>query len=150
MLTGAFLIILLGMAAIIPPLKYNKFYMLNIASVTGSAYLFENKVYAIQNILTYKTLLLFAVFHLISINIITFIAYGIDKKAAIKKSWRIPEKDLHTLEFLGGWIGAFIGQKIFKHKTAKKSYQATYKLMIILELLLIFGLLKYFRFILFV
>lgn len=147
MLTVSFLVILLGLAALIPPLRYNKFYILNIALVTGSAYFFENKVYAIQNILTYKTLLLFVIFHLMAINISTFIAYGVDKKAAIKKAWRIPEKDLHTLEFLGGWIGAFAGQKIFRHKTAKKSYQMTYKLMIILEFALIFGLLKYFSFI---
>lgn len=146
MLTGAFLLILLGIAAIIPPLRRNRFYILNVALVTGGAYFFENKIFAIQNVLTYKTLLLFIIFHLFSINITTFVAYGADKKAAIKKSWRVPEKDLHTLEFLGGWIGAFIGQKFFRHKTAKKGYQTTYKLMIVSELLLIFGLLKYFGF----
>lgn len=147
MLTGAFLIILLSLAAIIPPLRYNKFYILNTALVVGSAYLFENNVYVIKNIFNYKTLLLFLVFHLISINLTTFMAYGVDKKAAINKDWRIPEKDLHMLEFLGGWIGAYIGQKFFRHKTAKKSFQATYKLMIILEFAVIFGLLKYFSFI---
>lgn len=147
MLTGAFLVILLGMATIIPPLRYNKFYILNVALVIGGAYFFENNIYTIQNILTYKTVLLFIIFHVVSINITTFIAYGVDKNAAIKKSWRVPEKDLHTLEFLGGWIGAFIGQKIFRHKTAKKSYQTTYKLMIVLEFILIFVLLKYFGFI---
>ena len=147
MLTGAFLLILLALAVTIPPLRYNKFYILNLAFVVGGAYLFENKVYAIQNIFTYKTVLLFFIFHIISINITTFIAYGIDKRAAINKTWRVPEKDLHTLEFMGGWIGAFIGQKFFKHKTSKKSFQATYKLMIILEIAAIYILLKYFGFI---
>lgn len=147
MLTGAFLIILLSFAAIIPPLRYNKFYILNTALVVGSAYFFENNVYTIKNIFTYKTLLLFLVFHILSINLTTFIAYGTDKKAAVNKTWRVPEKDLHTLEFLGGWIGAFIGQKFFKHKTAKKSFQTTYKIMIVLEFIAIFGLLKYFGFI---
>lgn len=147
MLTGAFLVILLFLAAIVPPLRYNKFYMLNSAFVVGGAYLFENKIFAIQNIFTYKTLLLFLIFHILSINITTFIAYGVDKKAAINKTWRVPEKDLHSLEFLGGWIGAFVGQKFFKHKTSKKSFQATYKLMIVVEFLAIFVLLKYFGFI---
>ena len=50
MLTGAFLIILLSLAAIIPPLRYNKLYILNTALVVGSAYLFENNVYVIKNI----------------------------------------------------------------------------------------------------
>ena len=91
--------------------------------------------------------MLFLVFHILSINLTTFIAYGTDKKAAVNKTWRVPEKDLHTLEFLGGWIGAFIGQKFFKHNTAKKSFQTTYKIMIVLEFIAIFGLLKYFGFI---
>ena len=147
MLTGAFLLILLGLAAIIPPLQKNKFYLLNVGLVVVASYIFENHVFRVQNIFTYKTLLLFLIFHIFSINITTFIAYGADKKAAQKNAWRIPEKDLHTLEFLGGWFGAFLGQKFFKHKTAKKSFQYTYKLMIFLELALIFGLLKYFGFI---
>lgn len=147
MLTGAFLVILLFLAAIVPPLRYNKFYILNTVLVVAAAYLFENNVFKIQNIFTYKTLLLFLIFHILSINITTFIAYGVDKKAARQKDWRIPEKDLHTLEFLGGWIGAFLGQRFFKHKTSKKSFQTTYKLMIILEFAVIFGLLKYFGFI---
>lgn len=143
----AFLAILLSLTAIIPPLRYNKFYILNLALVVSGAYFFESNFFKVQNIFTYKTILLFLIFHLISINLTTFIAYGIDKKAAIKKSWRVPEKDLHSLEFLGGWIGAFIGQKFFRHKTAKKSFQATYKLMIILEFAAIYILLKYFGFI---
>ena len=48
MLTGAFLIILLSLAAIIPPLRYNKFYILNTALVVGAAYFFENNVYTIK------------------------------------------------------------------------------------------------------
>lgn len=147
MLTGAFLVILLSLAAVIPPLRYNKFYMMNLALIVGGAYFFENKFYTIQNIFTYKTILLFFIFHLISINITTFVAYGVDKKAAINKTWRVPEKDLHTLEFLGGWIGAFVGQKFFKHKTSKKSFQTTYKMMIVLEFAAIYLLLKYFGFI---
>lgn len=147
MLTGAFLLILLGLAVIIPPLRNNKFYLLNIGLVVTASYFFENNIFRIQNIVSYKTFLLFLIFHILSINISTFIAYGVDKKAAQKNAWRIPEKDLHILEFLGGWPGAFFGQKFFRHKTSKKSFQITYKLMIILEFVIILGLLKYFGFI---
>jgi hypothetical protein len=82
MLTGAFLLILLGLAAIVPPLRYNKFYLLNIGIVVIASYLFENNIFRIQNIVSYKTLLLFLLFHLLSINLSTFIAYGVDKRAA--------------------------------------------------------------------
>ncbi len=144
MMTITFTAILLGLAAIIQPLRYNKFYLLNTALIIGSAYFFENHCYRINNVFTYKILLLFLVFWLLSINFTTFIAYGVDKKAAIKKTWRVPEKDLHLLEFLGGWVGAWIAQKFFHHKTAKKSYQSIYRLMIVLELVAIYGLLKFF------
>ena len=143
-MTLAFTLILLGLAAFIFPLRNNKFYLLNAALVIGAAYYFENNIFKINNILSHKTLLLFAIFWLICINLTTFVAYGVDKRAAIKKSWRVPEKDLHMLEFLGGWIGAWIGQRFFRHKTAKRSYQNMYKLMIVLEIVAIWWLLKFF------
>ncbi len=144
MMTISFTAILLGLAALIYPLRYNKFYLLNAAMIIGAAYFFENNYFRISNIFTYRTLLLFLMFWLGGINLTTFIAYGVDKRAAKKKAWRVPEKDLHLLEFLGGWIGAWIAQKIFRHKTSKKSYQNVYKLMIILEIIAIYGLLKFF------
>jgi uncharacterized membrane protein YsdA (DUF1294 family) len=144
MMTITFTGILLGLAALIQPLRYNKFYLLNTSLIIGAAYFFENYCFRINNVFTYKILLLFLIFWLAGINISTFIAYGVDKKAAIKKSWRVPEKDLHLLEFLGGWIGAWIAQKFFHHKTSKKSYQNMYKLMIVLEIAAIYGLLKFF------
>ena len=65
-------------------------------------------------------MLLFVVFQVVFANITTFIAYGIDKRAAIRGDWRVKENDLHLMEFLGGWIGAWLGQKFFNHKTSKK------------------------------
>lgn len=145
MMTIGFTAILLGLAAIIYPLRNNKFYLLNAALIIGAAYFFENNCFRVTNIFNYKTLLLFLLFWIVATNFTTFVAYGVDKRAAIKKTWRVPEKDLHMLEFLGGWIGAWVGQKFFRHKTAKKSYQAMYKLMIVLEFLAIWGLLRFFN-----
>ena len=144
-MTLAFAMILLGLAFLVPLLRYNKFYLLNAALVIGAAYYAENNWFRINNLLNYKTLLLFAAFHLICINFTTFIAYGVDKHAAIKKEWRVPEKDLHTLEFLGGWLGAWLGQKCFHHKTAKKSFQNVYHLMIVLELAAVYLILHFFK-----
>ena len=145
MMTIAFMGILLGLAAIIPLLRNNKFYLINAALVMGVTYYVESNVVRIpvQHLLSHKALLLFAILHLICINFTTFVAYGVDKRAAVRHQWRVPEADLHTLEFLGGWIGAFIGQKVFHHKTAKKSFQRIYILMIILEILAIWGIYNY-------
>ena len=145
MMTLAFTAILLGLAFLIYPLRNNKFYLLNAAMIIGAAYFTENHWFRIQNIFSYKTILVFLAFHIVFINISAFIAYGVDKHAAIKKEWRIPERDLHLLEFLGGWIGAWLGQKVFHHKTSKKSFQVMYHLMIFLEILFIFGILKFFQ-----
>lgn len=56
------------------------------------------------------------------INIITFAAYGIDKRAAVRGDWRIPEKTLLALAAVGGAIGAAIAMKFFHHKTKKLKF----------------------------
>lgn len=137
-----FSVILLGLLAIIPNLRKNSFYMLHVGIVIMSAYYVENNLF-FATPFHQKTLLLFLVFQLISINLVTFIAYGVDKKAAKDKQWRIPERNLHTLEFLGGWIGAVIGQKVFHHKSKKASYQAFFWFMMIFEAGLIYVILKF-------
>lgn len=55
--------------------------------------------------------------YLMVINIITLVAYGMDKRKAKKESWRIPEKTLLLLTAVGGSIGALLGMYGFRHKT---------------------------------
>jgi len=54
---------------------------------------------------------------LVGINLISFIVYGIDKRKAKKRLWRIPEATLIGLALMGGSVGAFLGMKFFHHKT---------------------------------
>lgn len=75
---------------------------------------------------TKTAFLLFLLFHFPLINLFTFLAYGKDKHNAQTGGWRIPEIQLHTLELLGGTIGAVAGQKIFHHKNRKRAYMATF------------------------
>ena len=137
-----FSVILLGLAALIPPLQRNRFFLLNAASIIGSAYFIESH-YFTTSLFSYKTMLLFVVFQLFWINVVTFIAYGVDKRAAMRHGWRVSENNLHTLEFLGGWPGAWLAQKFFHHKTAKQSYQRMYKVMIVMEFAAIYAILKF-------
>lgn len=65
---------------------------------------------------------------------ITFYAYWRDKSAAKRKNWRTPEAWLHALELGGGWLAAFVAQRILRHKSAKKTYQRTYFLIAIYHL----------------
>jgi uncharacterized membrane protein YsdA (DUF1294 family) len=57
---------------------------------------------------------------------ITFVAYGIDKRQAIHEGRRISEKRLHQFALLGGWPGAWAGQRVFRHKTQKTSFRVVY------------------------
>ena len=52
-----------------------------------------------------------------------FLMYGWDKRQAKTKGWRVPEKQLHTLAFLGGWPGAMLGRNYFRHKTQKSEFK---------------------------
>ncbi len=53
----------------------------------------------------------------ITINLIAFCLYGNDKGRAKKHAWRIPERTLLGVAILGGALGAFLGMRIFHHKT---------------------------------
>jgi uncharacterized membrane protein YsdA (DUF1294 family) len=55
----------------------------------------------------------------ISLNLITFAVFGIDKYSAIHNRRRIREKTLLYLAIVGGSIGAVAAQKLFRHKTQK-------------------------------
>lgn len=57
------------------------------------------------------------------INALTYLIYKADKRRAQEDGWRVSERMLHTFELLGGWPGALLAQRRFRHKTAKFSYR---------------------------
>jgi uncharacterized membrane protein YsdA (DUF1294 family)/cold shock CspA family protein len=66
-------------------------------------------------------------------NLIAFLYYYMDKTAALKGAWRKSEDSLHLLSLIGGWSGAYIAQKLFRHKTKKASFQWVYKLTVLIH-----------------
>jgi uncharacterized membrane protein YsdA (DUF1294 family) len=60
----------------------------------------------------------------VGINVIAFLAFGWDKRRAETRQRRIPERTLLTLAFIGGALGALLGQQIFRHKTQKQPFRA--------------------------
>jgi len=55
--------------------------------------------------------------YLIVVNIIGLFSMYIDKRKAIKKKYRIPEKTLFGIAIICGSLGSYIGMRIFRHKT---------------------------------
>ena len=70
-----------------------------------------------------NTLHSFLAYYLLVINAVTFIVYGIDKYKAKKAKWRISEATLLLLAVLGGSIGAWMGMKVWHHKTMHKKFK---------------------------
>ena len=66
-------------------------------------------------------------------SVVTFVAYGIDKRRAIAGTWRTPEKTLHFLELFGGWPGAGAGQVVFRHKRRKWQYMIVFVGIVVLH-----------------
>jgi len=75
--------------------------------------------------------------YLIVINLVAFGLFLLDKIKAKRKSWRISEKTLLIVSLLGGSIGAFLGMKIFRHKTRDKLFTVGIPLMIIVHAILL-------------
>ena len=67
----------------------------------------------------------------LGLNILLFILMGIDKRAAKRKKWRIPERRLLTLGLIGGGIGGILGMLVFHHKTHRLYFIICYVMNVI-------------------
>jgi uncharacterized membrane protein YsdA (DUF1294 family) len=59
-------------------------------------------------------------------SLASFAVYGYDKRRAVGGGRRVPERTLHLLAFAGGWPGAFVAQRYFRHKTRKFAFLAAF------------------------
>lgn len=82
--------------------------------------------------------------YIVLINILTFFIYGIDKLKAKKSKWRVPESTLMGMAIIGGSIGAWLGMKIWHHKTLHKKFKYGVPLILVAQTALCCYLLKLF------
>ena len=85
------------------------------------------EIFTLKNILIY----------LVVINLITFLAFYIDKNKAKKGNRRTKENTLFALVFLGGGFGGIAGMYTFRHKTKKPAFVVGVPAILILEILLV-------------
>jgi uncharacterized membrane protein YsdA (DUF1294 family) len=82
------------------------------------------------------------IYYLIGVNTLAFFIMGHDKRKAQKKKRRIPERHLFWYALIGGSLGAFIGMRVFRHKTQHTSFKYGIPAIILLHLAAAFYFLK--------
>ena len=82
-----------------------------------------------------------ATYYVLILNFVTMLVYGIDKFMAKKGKWRIPESTLLLLAVWGGSIGAWLGMRVWRHKTQHKKFKYGIPVIFILQVALCFYLL---------
>jgi len=64
---------------------------------------------------------------------VAFGMYAMDKKAAREDRWRIAESSMHLIALVGGWPGALLAQRAFRHKTRKPGFQIVFRLTVLIN-----------------
>ena len=82
------------------------------------------------------------VIYLIVINMLTFCVYGIDKRKAIRKQWRVPERTLLFLAVIGGSIGALAGMQVFRHKTQHLKFKLGVPGILVVQVIILYCVMK--------
>ncbi len=71
------------------------------------------------------------------LSVLAFYVYWRDKFAAQHGAWRTPEMVLHGLGLIGGWPGAWLAQRLLRHKSAKASFRHVYWATVLLHWVLL-------------
>lgn len=82
-------------------------------------------------------MIIYLLIYVLVMSLIAFAAFGIDKLKAKTNAWRIPERTLFILALLGGGIGAFLGMKVFRHKTRHQQFVIGIPAIMVIQLIII-------------
>ena len=80
--------------------------------------------------------------YLLIVNALGFLLMLVDKRKAQKNLWRIPESTLFLIAAIGGSIGSIVGMYNFRHKTKHWQFVIGMPAILILQLALVYLLLK--------
>ncbi len=70
---------------------------------------------------------------LVALNVVSFALFGIDKRRAGRGARRIPEATLLLSALVSGTVGAWLGMRVFHHKTRKRSFLASMALVTVID-----------------
>ena len=75
--------------------------------------------------------------YFITVNVLGLVLFGIDKWKAKHDKWRISEATLLSVTAIGGSIGAWVGMKVWHHKTMHKKFKYGIPLVMVLQFALL-------------
>lgn len=81
-----------------------------------------------------------ALIYVVTINVVTFFLYGIDKWRARHSKWRIEESTLLWWAAFGGSAGALLGMKVWHHKTLHRKFKYGVPAILIAQVAVIVGI----------
>ena len=70
------------------------------------------------------------------LNVIAFSLFGLDKQRAKRGLWRIRESALLAVIWLMSGVGAWLGMRLFRHKTQKRRFVISANVASVLQLAL--------------
>lgn len=68
----------------------------------------------------------------LTINLITYPVWWIDKRQAGRGGFRVPEWTLHLLSLLGGGFGGVLAMQTLRHKTQKPMFRIVHPILAVL------------------
>ena len=68
------------------------------------------------------------------VSLLTLLLFGWDKLMAKLDRRRVPESTLWAAAILGGGVGAFLGMKLFRHKTRKGFFSIGLPILAVLQI----------------
>ena len=76
-------------------------------------------------------------YYLLATNLLTFLAFGLDKWKARHKHWRISEAALLLLAALGGSPAALLAMYLFHHKTLHNKFRYGVPFILLVQIVLV-------------
>ncbi|MCC9042103.1 DUF1294 domain-containing protein [Myroides sp. M-43] len=84
----------------------------------------------------------FLFLYLFIINYLAYTIFAHDKEQAIKNKRRVSEKNLLSLCFFGGTLGAWIAMSKLRHKISKDSFKVKFFAILAIQVALFFMVFK--------
>ncbi len=81
--------------------------------------------------------------YLLIVNAAAWLLMLADKQKARRGAWRISENALMTAALIGGSLGAYMGMKLFRHKTKHPKFSIGLPVILAVHIMLLVGLVMY-------